>query len=196
MNKRLVPHVLPLLLALIAIGCALSGNNATLELRYERAAIEAGQVWRLITGNLVHLGWPHLAMNLAGLLLIWVIFFRDLVIRQWTTVVAVSACAVGVGLYLFNTQLNWYVGLSGILHGLLIAPLVMRIRRGYRFEWLILLALCAKLGWEQWAGAVPGSAEMAGGNVVVDAHLYGAIGGLLVALLVKPAPQSANDAPA
>ena len=33
-------------------------------------------------------------------------------------------------------------------------------------------------------GTMPGSAEIAGGNVIVNAHLYGAVGGGITALLI------------
>ena len=39
--------------------------------------------------------------------------------------------------------------------------------------------------WEQVYGPAPGSEEMAGGNVIVNAHMYGAIaGGLLCAAML------------
>ena len=28
---------------------------------YDREAVAAGEYWRILTGNLVHLGWMHLA---------------------------------------------------------------------------------------------------------------------------------------
>jgi hypothetical protein len=41
--------------------------------------------------------------------------------------------------------------------------------------------LVGKLAWEQWHGALPLSGDM---SVVVDAHLYGAIGGALAGAAV------------
>ncbi|HEY5806318.1 MAG TPA: hypothetical protein VIT67_00025, partial [Povalibacter sp.] len=38
------------------------------------------------------------------------------------------------------------------------------------------LVLILKLCWEQWHGALPLSGDM---PVIVDAHLYGAVGGLV-----------------
>jgi len=45
-----------------------------------------------------------------------------------------------------------------------------------------LALLAGKLAWEQWHGAMPGSEAIIGGSTVVNAHLYGAVGGLLAAL--------------
>ena len=76
-------------------------------------------------------------------------------------------------------SLDWYVGLSGVLHGLLVAGLIGSIRQR-RAESLVLGAvIAAKLGWEMLVGPMPGSAEAAGGAVIVEAHLYGAAGGLI-----------------
>ncbi len=155
-------------------------------LRYDRTAIQQGEVWRLLSGNLVHLSWEHLLMNLAGLILIWLLYGRLLANLQWFFVVVISCMAVGAGLYLTNLQLDWYVGQSGMLHGLFVTGVLLNLRQGYRMEWLLLLALIAKLYWEQTQGALPGSAELAGGNVIVDAHLFGAISGLVTGLLFRP----------
>ena len=40
-------------------------------LEYQRRAIGEGELWRLFSGHLVHLGWEHLLMNLVGFWLIW-----------------------------------------------------------------------------------------------------------------------------
>jgi len=35
-------------------------------LRYERAAIAGGEVWRLVSCHFVHLGWAHCLLNVGG----------------------------------------------------------------------------------------------------------------------------------
>jgi len=181
LQNSLVPFSLCLLSLLFQVF-----DPATTEsLRYDRTAIHNGELWRIISGNLVHLGWEHLLMNLAGLILIWLLYGRLLSNRQWLLVVLMSSLAVGVGLYLTNPQLDWYVGQSGMLHGLFVTGLVINLRKGYKLEWLLLLGLIVKLIWEQIHGALPGSAELAGGAVIVDAHLFGAISGIIAGTLLK-----------
>jgi len=109
------------------------------------------------------------------------LFHHALSLRSWIVVTLASALAVGGGLLLFDPGLQWYVGLSGALHGLFAAGLVAALSSGNRAEWLLLLLFVAKLTWEQLVGTMPGTAELAGGNVIVDAHLYGAIGGAVAA---------------
>lgn len=67
-----------------------------------------------------------------------------------------------------------YVGFSGVLHAWLVlgAALGTRLQR-----WVILPLVVAKLAWEQYTallGAHP-SAAWIGGEVMIEAHLWGAI---------------------
>ena len=144
----------------------------------------AGEIWRLISGHFVHLGWKHLAMNIAGLILIWLLFGRLLSNRNWAALIMVNALFISIGFLVLNKDLNWYVGLSGVLHGMFVCGAIASIVSGYRAEIALLLAVVAKLIWEQLQGAVPGSASFAGGDVVVDAHLYGAIIGAVCAIFM------------
>lgn len=177
-------HALPLTLVALSTLFALAGKGATHWLRYDREAILHGQWWRLISGNMVHLGWPHLALNLAGLVLVWLLFRQTLATRHWIVITVASAVAVGAGLLAFDPALQWYVGLSGVLHGLFAAGVIAGLYGGNRGDWLLLALVTAKIVWEQRVGAMPGTADIAGGAVIVDAHLYGAIGGAVAALLI------------
>ncbi len=183
MKTPLRNYLLPAIVSLLALLAQSGGEKAILLLRYQRDALASGEVWRLMSGHLVHVNWTHLGMNLAGLWLVWQIFYPLLRQGQWWLVFGASLLVIDLGLHYFNPQLLWYVGLSGILHGLFAAGAVMMIReRGIRGS-LFLLLLVIKLGWEIWQGAMPGSAESIGAAVITDAHLYGAIGGTVMALL-------------
>ncbi len=46
---------------------------------------------------------------------------------------------------------------------------------------MLLVAIMLKLTWELFMGPIPGSESTAGGPVIVQAHLYGSMGGLLCA---------------
>ena len=167
----------PLLLLLLSSLVMLAGDDAVRQLRYQREAILEGELWRLFTAHLTHLGWSHLMLNLAGLWLVWSLYGDQLTTRSWWLILLICALAVSLGLLFMNPALQWYVGLSGVLHGLLVAGCLSASLRGHHDSLLILFMLLLKLGWEQWAGPLPGSEMGAGGRVVVDAHLYGAIAG-------------------
>ena len=92
-------------------------------------------------------------------------------------ILASSVVIIDLGFVLLEPQLEWYVGLSGVLHGALAAGAIGWWQHESRPLALALtLVLIGKLAWEQWHGALPLSGDM---PVVVDAHLYGAIGGAL-----------------
>lgn len=169
----------------IALLLQWAGPGATLALRYQRDAILNGEVWRLLTGQLVHLGWAHLLLNLVALALVTALFGQMFRLRDWAWMYAGAFLGTSLGLLAFNPDLHWYVGLSGALHGLFAAATLISLRRGERGAWLLLAALLVKLGWEQLAGSVPGSAAWIGGAVVTDAHLYGAMGGALTGWLLS-----------
>lgn len=94
-------------------------------LRYDRQAIFGGEIWRLFSGNLVHLGWPHAWLNACGLLLIWLLFGSLLPAAVWLLHTVWASLAVGLGLLWFDPGLTWYVGLSGTLHGLFMVGVLM-----------------------------------------------------------------------
>ena len=68
-----------------------------------------------------------------------------------------------------------------MLHALFVLGCIFDIKRGNKSTWALLIVITSKLLWEQLYGPMPGSEETAGGKVIVDAHLYGAFMGLLVA---------------
>jgi len=184
--------ILPLTISILCVLALALGNEVTHWLRYDRPAILDGAVWRLLTGHLTHLGWPHLVMNLIGLWLLWLLYGDCMSERSWLGMICLTGVGTSLGLVVLDPKLIWYVGLSGVLHGVFSCGIICRLRTGVSGEWLLLGLLTAKLGWEQFYGSVPGSAEFAGGPVIVDAHLYGAIIGAIFSLLI---PVHKNQSP-
>ena len=186
--------LLPLGIAFFCVLLQLAGLGEAL--RFDRVSIDAGHWWLLLSCNFVHLGISHLLLNLAGLALIYFLLWSNYDNSGWIFITLVSSLGVGLGLYLWNPELRWYVGFSGTLHGLIIAGAIADLKR-YPVSGAILLALViGKLIWEQLYGAMPGSAEIAGGNVVVNSHLYGAICGAFCALVLLPLKTRASGRPA
>ncbi len=169
----------PLILLCIAGGFEVLGDPARLALRYERSEILAGEAWRLVTGHLVHIGWQHLLLNALGLVLVWILVGSYLSLSAWSGALCVIVLCMDLAFWLLKPGLQWYVGLSGALHGLLIAGVVRGWRQAPAESAVLAAIVAAKLSWEQFGGALPGSELAAGGPVVVDAHLYGAVGGLI-----------------
>lgn len=181
-SQLLIAWALPAVLALLALLLAAAGEGAREALAYERAGVLAGEWWRLVSGHLVHLGWSHLWLNLAGLGLVWYLVGNRYTGVQWLIVAGTSLASMDAGFWFLDPWLDWYVGLSGLLHGLLAGGLVAALRERDREAAVIAAFVVAKLAWEQVAGPVPGSESTAGGAVIVDAHFFGAAGGLVGAL--------------
>src|SRR5579885_3418752 len=59
------------------------GQPGAQALAYQRSAIEAGAVWRLWTGNFVHLGFWHYALNIATLAAFSVLCPQPASLRDW-----------------------------------------------------------------------------------------------------------------
>ena len=87
-----------------------------------------------------------------------------------------SALAISAGLWFFNPEIDWYVGASGALHGVMTAGTLAHLRRRDLDGWILAVFIVAKLAYEQFAGAMPFAGDA---STIVDAHLYGAIGGLV-----------------
>jgi rhomboid family GlyGly-CTERM serine protease len=80
---------------------------------YDRAAILRGEVWRLLTGNLVHFSAGHLcydmlALGMAG----FVIEYRGY--RHFGALFGLAAVAIGGALFLCQPETMFYGGASGL----------------------------------------------------------------------------------
>ncbi len=179
--RRISGWRLPAVLIVTSGIVELFGDPGRSLLQFDRAAISDAELWRLFSGHFVHLGPGHFLLNAIGLILIWLLVGMHFTLRQWPIVVAVSIAGVDSGLWFFDPQLFWYVGMSGLLHGMLAAGVVKGLQAAPRQVLVIGTVLLMKIVYEQQLGPLPGSAQSAGGDVVVNAHLYGALAGAAAA---------------
>jgi rhomboid family GlyGly-CTERM serine protease len=175
----LPPLALMALLLLLAAG----GEPVRDALRYDAAAIAAGEGWRLLTGNLVHLGWWHLFLNEMGVLVLVLLCPEPLPWSVWARRLLVLGLGMSLGLYAF-TATHWYVGMSGVIHGLFLLGLVRQVVRDRDLIAAgCITYLVGKIAWEMYSG-VPVSDEQAiGGRVLVESHLYGTLSAVLYGLI-------------
>jgi rhomboid family GlyGly-CTERM serine protease len=183
MNKNIIFILFAIIL------CSIAQLTLRLEvdwLQYSRADIAAGQWWRFVTGNIVHLSWRHFLMNIVGLIAIIILFPNRLKLLTLILILISCSLSVTIGMWVFSPDVQWYVGASGALHGLLVALILIEFisDEPWSMHWLnimLLVAIMLKLTWELFMGPIPGSESTAGGPVIVQAHLYGFMGGLLCA---------------
>ena len=176
--------------AAVSLVFAFLGDEGREGLKYDRLEIADGDWWRLVTGHFVHLGTTHLVLNLAGLVLVWLLVGRYFRAARWLAVLVIALAVTTAAFWFIDRNLLWYVGLSGVLHGLLVAGAIEGFRVLPSESAIIAIIVFAKLAWEQFAGPVPGSESVSGGDVVVNAHLFGAIGGVIAAAVI---PRSATE---
>ncbi|MGO9804926.1 MAG: rhombosortase [Steroidobacteraceae bacterium] len=167
----------------VLLALAATGDRGRTLLRYDRAALAHGELWRLLSAHFVHLDFHHALLNCAGLMLMWALFTRDYSPRQWLIIAATTLAAIDAGLWLIDSTLLWYVGSSGALHGVMAAGTLAHLKGRERDGWVLAAFLVAKLVFEHWVGPLPFSGS---DPVVVDAHLYGVLGGLAGAVLLRP----------
>lgn len=165
----------------IAAVVAISGEPGREWLQYDRGAIADGEYWRMLSGHFVHLGASHFLLNVAGLLLIWYLVGTAFSLAHWLLLLAGTIVGVDLGFWFCSPGLTWYVGLSGLLHGLLAAGILGMLGSRTKEASVLGLLLVGKLVYEQIVGPLPGSEGGTGGMVIVDAHLYGAIAAAVLA---------------
>lgn len=161
-------------------------------LMFDRDAINDGQVWRLFSAHFVHLSTAHLLGNAMGVVLLAYIAgpslnnLRGILLLVWCVLV------VGIGLYGYADYLQYYVGLSGVLHGLLLVAPFISPFYSRRIAVCFLVVIVAKVIWEQ-SSYYDDMAMVGwiGGRVEANAHLLGVIAGL-VFLLVYYGQRNAN----
>jgi rhomboid family GlyGly-CTERM serine protease len=168
-------------LTMVLLACG--GNTVEWALRYDRLLVTQGQAWRWLTAHGVHHGWSHLIPNVLGVGLVAALFTRIYSWREWCVVVGLTIVAIDIGFWYREPQLLWYVGASGVLHGVLAAGAIAWWRTEPRWLAVLLNAIfIGKLAWEQWRGPLPLSGGL---SVIINAHLYGAVGGWLGGLLLE-----------
>lgn len=183
-----------LLVAALIVLLPLLGEGSA-ALRYERQATLNGQIWRMISAHWVHLSVAHAVLNALALLLLLLIF-RGERAEFPKEFGLLAACQLGLSALLlaFSPDVDWYVGLSGALHGFVLVLCVYR--RHYRLAWLVAAALAVKVGWELAWGPNTRLEMLIGGPVLPVAHCYGAVTGLLLsaAMLTVRGPRSLRSA--
>ena len=170
------------LLCLGLVLLSLGGESARQLLRYEREAVLQGEYWRLITAHLVHLNTRHLLLNVGGVALIAGLFKSDYTWRGWLLIALSSAMAIDLALVFWEPQIAWYVGLSGVLHGALVAGAVSWWQyQPKRLSLGLTVLLLGKLATEYGQGSLGLTGDL---PVVVEAHRYRALGGLMAGLIL------------
>lgn len=185
------------LITLIAIVAfvfeGLIGKEFTDLFVYQRQLISQGELWRLLTGHFLHTNGYHLLLNIAALIMLWLLHGQFYNQKNYTLLLLICALTTSLGLYYFSPNLQQYVGLSGILHGIFVFGAIMDIRANDKTGYLLFIGVWLKIAHEQIYGASTDVSELIAASVAIDAHLWGALGGLFFTLFYLMPPSENHD---
>lgn len=140
--------------------------------------------WRLFSSHFVHLNSSHLLANGVALILLGWSCDRLGLGKDMPAAVLVSLLGVDLGLLRGPWPIHWYVGLSGLLHGLfawMCLTLVLRRREApghAALVWLAASLFVLGLGKTLLGLDAPvGSTGWLGIPQATPAHLYGYLAG-------------------
>ena len=148
-------------------------------LSLERDKVANGEIWRILTSNFVHFGWPHTLMNLAAFLIAGLILLDGISANRFISLLFVCCFSVGLGIYYLNPEYGVYAGLSGSIHGLIIAGLLLNTRHANWVNGVFIALIFGKIFYEHQSNyRATDLQNLLPVPVAYDAHLYGAIAGL------------------
>lgn len=182
-SQHTLPVCLIALIAIVAFICEqLLGYSFTHTFVYQQQLIHQGQWWRLFTGHFLHTNGYHLLLNLAALFMLWLLHGRFYHYANYSLLFLATALLTSLGIYYFSPSIQQYVGLSGVLHGIFVFGAIKDIGAKDKTGYLLLLGVFLKVAHEQIYGASTDISSLIAAKVAVDAHLWGALSGLLFSL--------------
>lgn len=169
------------------VGCLWALQNYAGILAFDRQQIVSGELWRIWTGHLVHTHLTHFVLNVAAAILLGLLFSPPIKWGEWLLSGVIFAGLIGLGLFCFYPDLDWYNGLSGLLHAWLAYFSIRLASAERRLFWAALAAVWVKVTAEA-LGVHLGYVHLLDGmTIITEAHLlgtiFGTVGGLLVVSL-------------
>lgn len=153
-------------------------ETLTEALRFQPDLFQSGELWRMVTGHFVHESWPHLMVSAVLIMMVHLLFGH--IFRGSGLVLLVLLVAIGISLGLsLAPQAAYYVGMSGLLYGLMVFGACRAIEKGMLTGYLVMLTLFCKFAISQIIGPNRAMEQFIGLPVAVDAHHYGVITGLV-----------------
>ena len=174
--------IAPLMIIMVSIVLAISEPFSSDWLAYDRSQLDNFQWWRMLTAHFLHTNITHLLLNITGLTLLWALHGHYFKMSCYISQFFVLCLGTSIGLYFFAGQMQWYVGLSGVLHGLFIIGAYLDIQNQFKTGWIMLSGVWLKVVHEQIYGASEEVAKLIAAHVAIDAHLFGTVTGSIIIL--------------
>lgn len=152
---------------------------------YDRAAIGGGELWRLVTGNLVHHSGAHLVFNVMAFLVAGALVETQRC-RHFFLLCLLAGALIGAALYAARPELIVFGGLSGVVTAAVAYLCLIGLTQAGACRWLCLTAsiiLVAKIASEMATGSsILLGAKPQDFAPVPESHLVGAAAAILLFL--------------
>ena len=145
---------------------------------YDRALVFDGELYRLVTGHLVHLDGRHLMFNAGAFAMLGAVYETSEASRgRFALLMAGAAAAVSAFLVFLAPATAAYCGLSAVLNALFAATVLSLWRDTRHWFWpLLLLGDLLKIGFEWQFGSIFNAGLL--WAPLYGAHLAGLVFGL------------------
>ena len=170
----------------------LMGKGVAQALSFDRTLILQGEYWRILSAHFVHISWAHLGPNLVAATLIAGIYAIPQHPRRIHFLVidiALLGSSTGMALLWMNPSIAWFLGFSGIAHGLILTAL-WRCFGLHQYLLVATILVAAKLYWDIYLSmpsrTVTNSAAESTNipaysfDVIYEAHEYSFLGAILI----------------
>lgn len=172
----------PLIFFFIALTIIGIGPEGPLLMQYDQIAVKEGQWWRILSAHFTHSTWNHFFLNMLGLGIMAVMFAQVATVFRWIAIMLFGSLFCSLGFFLFGADDYAYVGMSDVLHGVIIAFAFLDFKHFKFGNFILITGTLGKVIWEQTPYYVETSGEFIGGRVATESHFYGAISGLMMGL--------------
>ncbi|MCS0588413.1 rhombosortase [Massilia norwichensis] len=179
----------------ICLLLACAGEPVTAGLEWERMAILHGEVWRLLSGHVVHFSLSHAGADALGLIAAGLVAEPLIGSRRFALILGGGALLVSLGLLALAPGLFEYRGASGLAMLAAVLGGVLAWRRHPASRAILAcagLALASKTLWEACAHTAAFTELPAGVAVAWQAHLLGAVLGAWAAHALQSSASGEN----
>jgi len=174
--------ILPLIIIFLACIAYIFDDTLSKTFIYQRDLVSNGELWRVFTAHIFHTNGYHLLLNICAVILLWALHGQFYKPRSYLLLLLISAATTSIGIHFYSVDIYSYVGLSGVLHGIFIWGAFMDIKYKDKTGYILLIGVLVKILHEQFYGASEDVAQLISASVAINAHLWGALGGLIIGI--------------
>jgi rhomboid family GlyGly-CTERM serine protease len=145
--------------------------------------MNANEYYRFLTAHFVHTNGFHFSMNVGSLFIVALLHQQYYSWWQWLIASLLIALGISAVLFFFDQDVEFYLGLSGLMHGLLAVGIATDIKHKLPSGMIFLACLVGKLLYEQISPPNFALESWIESYVAINAHAAGTGIGFLIGLL-------------